>query len=233
MSDVNLTTFLGNRRWNLISHLDGYCVQEDFDSINSSLPRSLQSQFLPHLVATYLFKDCVDRFFTNPFWYVVPRPGIKEGDGEAACFGTQLYELYQNILATNAKDAHLWRLWTTRFCHPATVFGVEMISHRISTVKSICKDVLKQELLQSLLSDPDISAASHGLSWLHRIYNDFAEISVKMSAYLSYVHLDGHRVLVIEHPAVYICGGRKDPNERRLQKKAVVYVEDRDGSSSS
>ena len=84
----------------LISSLDGYCVQEDYDSIYSRLPERAQINFLPTLVALYLFKDCLEKFFSNPFWYIVPRPGMKETDIEKAGFGTQVYNLYSNILAS-------------------------------------------------------------------------------------------------------------------------------------
>ncbi|RAL00132.1 uncharacterized protein BO80DRAFT_465560 [Aspergillus ibericus CBS 121593] len=229
------------QKTDLIRRLDGYCVQEDMDYIYSSLPRSLQGRLLPQLVATYFIKDCVDRFFTNPFWWIVPQPGIQKGDAKP-------------------QDAHLWRLWTTRFAHPWAGFGSEMVSHRISTVNSICADALKQDFLQSLLRDSDPSVISSRDDWLQRIYHHFAEISVKMAAHLSYVQLgtlhdidpyfrrssdnteasyghgkvdklDGHRVLVLEQPAVYIRGGWEDPNGSVIQKKAVVYVEERDDSS--
>ncbi|PWY67964.1 hypothetical protein BO94DRAFT_611734, partial [Aspergillus sclerotioniger CBS 115572] len=245
----------------LIASLDGYCVQEDFDFIYSRLPERLQAHFLPNMVAIYLFKDCVEKFFTNPFWYTVPRPGMKKADLEKAGFGTQVYNIYKNILADNPRNAHLWRVWTTRFSHPSTELGTETVSHRISTANALCTEVWNKDLLQSLTRTLGGSAVSDGFSWLQRIYNDFATAAVTMSAHLSYVHfgtledpsplfsrssndteasgdhvtgenLDGHRILVLEHPAVYICGGWDNPNERRLQKKAVVQISERKESSS-
>lgn len=54
----------------VITSLDGYIVQEDFDSIHARLHPEMQCQFLMALTETFLNKTAIDTFFRNPFWYV-------------------------------------------------------------------------------------------------------------------------------------------------------------------
>lgn len=88
----------------LISSLDGYCIQNDFDTIVSRLPRESQNDCLTHLVHLLLVKECISRFFTNPFWYLVPNPRpVNDGDDKgnlaanASEFGAQILELFERM----------------------------------------------------------------------------------------------------------------------------------------
>ncbi|KAL4944687.1 hypothetical protein BDV06DRAFT_220090 [Aspergillus oleicola] len=58
----------------LVATLDGYCVQEDFDSIVSSLNFVQQQEPAKTLAGTFIIKTVVDKFFEHPFWYVEAIP---------------------------------------------------------------------------------------------------------------------------------------------------------------
>ena len=96
-----------NRKKELVKRLEGYCLRIDLDEIISSLPPEMRTSFVSELVTMFLVKDCVLRFFTNPFCYIVPDPstdtGSPEGiDARMTDFGKQLFIFHQNILQSGS-----------------------------------------------------------------------------------------------------------------------------------
>ncbi|GKZ24933.1 hypothetical protein AbraIFM66951_011790 [Aspergillus brasiliensis] len=175
----------------LISRLDGYCIQDDFDTIMSSLPRRLRNRCLTYLVHLYVAKECLSRLFTNPFWYLVPNPGhgddTEELSTNAPGFGAQLFHLYQRISEADPAAAHLWRLWTTRFSHPKHKLGYDLIAHRDCMANRICQEILGEEPVRSLLRSADKGDLDRALVNLQKIFRSAAELSVKFSCHRSYV----------------------------------------------
>lgn len=66
----DITALIKQQKEQVITSLDGYIVQEDFDSIHARLHPEMQSRFLMALTETFLNKTVIDTFFRNPFWYV-------------------------------------------------------------------------------------------------------------------------------------------------------------------
>ncbi|CAK96526.1 NADH:flavin oxidoreductase / NADH oxidase family protein [Aspergillus niger] len=197
----------------LVSSLDGYCIQNNFDTIVSSLPRSLHNMCLTQLVYLLLVKECISRFFTNPFWYLVPDPergGDADDKGKlptnAPVFGAQIFNLYERMRESDPAAAQLWRLWTTRFSHPDHKFGYDMIAHRDSVADRICEEILGQEPVKSLLRSTDKSVLDRARIDLQKFFRPAAELSVKISCQLQYLEFRFLNTLdpVFHHPSAEI-----------------------------
>ncbi|PYH68028.1 uncharacterized protein BO88DRAFT_416394 [Aspergillus vadensis CBS 113365] len=232
----------------LISSLDGYCIQNDFDTIVSRLPRESQNDCLTHLVHLLLVKECISRFFTNPFWYLVPNPRpVNDGDDKgnlaanASEFGAQILELFERM-----REYHK--------------LGYDMIAHRDSVADKICEEVLGQELVKLLLRSTVKCDLDRAFLDMQKVFRSAAELSVKISCNLERLEFktlnnlghafhhpsaeielaedyggaekehcfDDRQILFLEFPAMYCCGDLKDPFYKGILHKAVVYVEDVD-----
>ncbi|GKZ26518.1 hypothetical protein AbraIFM66951_002599 [Aspergillus brasiliensis] len=182
-----------NWKKNLVKSLDGYCAQIDLDEILGAL--ELGDIFGTEIVTMFLVKDCFERFFLNPFWYIVPHPGEgTEYDEEvlprATRFGTGLYELFKKVnTGGDARGllAQSWRLWTARLCSTngyddQSSFPKSMIARRNLMISAMVKEVMAHELLKPLLKTPsDDEMASHFERRLTGIYQHAAELSLSLS----------------------------------------------------
>lgn len=90
----------------LILSMDGWVVQESFDSIVSRLPRSPRILLLQYFMQILILKDIWRRFWRNPFWYLEPAlaPGSADPDSKnapgfdaVAPFGEDVSRLYQEF----------------------------------------------------------------------------------------------------------------------------------------
>lgn len=66
----DITALTKKQKQQVLASLDGYIIQEDFDSIHARLHPEMQSRFLMTLTEAFLNKTVIDTFFRNPFWYV-------------------------------------------------------------------------------------------------------------------------------------------------------------------
>ncbi|KAL4778491.1 hypothetical protein BJX76DRAFT_343093 [Aspergillus varians] len=66
----------------LIASLDGYCVQEDFDSIVSRLGHDQRKRILATFSMAFLVKTVVENFLQLPFWYaeILPKGQVECDD---------------------------------------------------------------------------------------------------------------------------------------------------------
>ncbi|GKZ34161.1 hypothetical protein AbraIFM66950_004345 [Aspergillus brasiliensis] len=213
----------------LISRLDGYCVQEDFDDIASRLPESARKSFLGKVVQLLLAKECISRFFTNPFWYLVPDPGTEENSNMSTTgFGAQIFTLYENIRASDPSAAHPWRLWTTRFSNPRDEFGKAMSAHRKVMVNKICEEFLDQDLLRSLLKSSDETAFHDALVHLQECFYDAAQTSVVISSNLGYLELatlDSLGPVYSSDKMTLAPFWDPDTSEKRLNGSRILFID--------
>ncbi|GKZ24934.1 hypothetical protein AbraIFM66951_011791 [Aspergillus brasiliensis] len=200
----------------IVSRLDGYCVQEDFDDITSSLPESARKSFLGKMVQLLLAKECISRFFTNPFWYLVPDPGTEENPKmDTTGFGAQVFTLYENIRAYQDLLRSLLKSSDETAFHDALVHLQECFYDAAQTSVVISSNLGYLELAT--------------LDSLGRVYSsDKMALAPYWDPDTSEKRLNGSRILFIDFPAVYTCDGRKDSSNRMLARPAVVYVEDND-----
>lgn len=78
----------------IISSLDGYCVQEDFDTLVSRVPYFMRDQIPAILAKLFLVKHVITQFLENPFWYLSASPedhdDSEESEQKDAIFRTEL-----------------------------------------------------------------------------------------------------------------------------------------------
>ncbi|KAL2849379.1 hypothetical protein BJX68DRAFT_267231 [Aspergillus pseudodeflectus] len=144
----------------LVSRLDGYCVQEDLDSIISCLREDDRAWFPKCLVAAFLMKTAVDTFFRHPFWYIEPLPKGQEfftGDAEwqgVSPQGVVLEELLAQFKQVNIQFARIWRALTTRLCnqkyYPAD-YEKTLRARRRARCQSLAKEILADKVFSYLM----------------------------------------------------------------------------------
>ncbi|GKZ79215.1 hypothetical protein AnigIFM56816_003099 [Aspergillus niger] len=176
----------------LVTSLDGYCAQVEMSEILSGV--KLGPVFGFELVTMFLVKDCLGRFFRNPFWYIAPHPGQgteydEEILPEATHCGAVLFELLKDFDndGQRALLAQSWRLWTARLCNKKVMdrpndFAERMMSRRKLMVEAMVAQVLDHELLKPLLRPcADGKKAEISKRILDAAYLKAAELSVKLS----------------------------------------------------
>ncbi|PYI09269.1 hypothetical protein BO78DRAFT_438744 [Aspergillus sclerotiicarbonarius CBS 121057] len=175
----------------LVRSLDGFCIQVDLDEIISSLPSNLKHKFTGDLVTLFLFSDCFSRFFTNPYWYMMPDPTIgthEQIEPSPTHFGQQLYDFHNTFGHTRQRFIQPWRSWTARLCNPAREvnndFTDQTVARRELIVDGMFKQVLATEFLQPLFAAPKAE------NWietreqeLKRLYHEAAQLSVDVSTH--------------------------------------------------
>ena len=86
----------------LISNMEGYVLQDDFDKIVSQLPPNIRCGILKYFAGIIVVKEIFDLFFPNPFWYLEwpdnQSPNDGKGSGVETPFGAQLNHLYDLFL---------------------------------------------------------------------------------------------------------------------------------------
>lgn len=85
----------------IISSLDGYCVQEDFDTLVSRFPYFMRDQIPAIFAKIFLVKHFFTQCFENPFWYLSASPedhdDSEESEQKDSIFRTELACLYKRF----------------------------------------------------------------------------------------------------------------------------------------
>ncbi|KAJ5719760.1 hypothetical protein N7493_007338 [Penicillium malachiteum] len=112
----------------IISSLEGWIVQDDFDKTVARFPPAIRYRVLAFFAAMRIFKDGLRLFFQNPFWYFQTDGEFENDDDEShieSAFGAQLNTLYQQF---NIGDfpfhhllAHHWRAQTVRLANSRSI----------------------------------------------------------------------------------------------------------------
>ncbi|KAJ0416891.1 hypothetical protein BJY00DRAFT_316448 [Aspergillus carlsbadensis] len=144
----------------LVSRLDGYCVQEDFDSIVSRLRHNDRSWFPKYVTTAFLMKTAVETFFCHPFWYVEPLPKGQEAftsDAEwqgVSPHGVVLEELFAQFGKVNIQFARIWRALAARLCnqkqYPAD-YEKTLRARRLARCQSLAKEILADKVFSCLM----------------------------------------------------------------------------------
>lgn len=80
----------------IIASLDGFCVQEDWDKIHSSLPPAARSVFGKVLLEAMLNQFIYKKFATSPFWFMDAKMDATDQPGDAN-FIRRLDYIYQRF----------------------------------------------------------------------------------------------------------------------------------------
>ncbi|XRM45387.1 hypothetical protein ABZX51_008484 [Aspergillus tubingensis] len=88
----------------IIASLDGFCVQEDWDKIRSSLPPAARSVFGKVLLETMLNQFIYKKFATSPFWFMDAKVDATDQPGDANFIKRLdfIYQGFKKMLPTNA-----------------------------------------------------------------------------------------------------------------------------------
>ncbi|KAL2829763.1 hypothetical protein BDW59DRAFT_158936 [Aspergillus cavernicola] len=150
----------------LVRSLDGYCVQEDFDSIISRLSSYHQKMILSTFTSAFLVKTAIGKFFQHPFWYV-EIPSQRETREEApwlgvSYYGTVLEEISSRFEEVNPVFGRIWRSLTTRLCTSLNYdqakdrsFGEALQALRHARCRSLASEILADKIFQCLLKPTD------------------------------------------------------------------------------
>ncbi|KAJ5715242.1 uncharacterized protein N7483_012423 [Penicillium malachiteum] len=104
----------------IISSLEGWIVQDDFDKTASQFPPAIRYRILPLFASMRILKDGLRIFFENPFWYL-QTDGEYENDNDEtkveSAFGAQINTLYQQFTIVDEQLANHWRAQTSRLAN--------------------------------------------------------------------------------------------------------------------
>lgn len=176
-----ITALTKEQKERVITSLDGYIVQEDFDSIHGRLHPDMQARFLETLTEAFLNKTVIDLVFRNPFWYVDEDCQVDDNHEGVTWDGIsplgeklgKLHERFQqgappipcppalhaNInLKVENEYAQVWRSVTTRLCNSTRMgqtrnfnFGKATQARRNAKCEVLARSLLENETLLCLL----------------------------------------------------------------------------------
>ncbi|CEN60439.1 hypothetical protein ASPCAL02879 [Aspergillus calidoustus] len=170
----------------LVASLDGYIVQEDFDSIISRLSHRDCSGFPDRLATAFLMKRVIKEFFQHPFWYVEVLLEGREISGDAewqgvSPYGVVLEDLFAQFQTVNIQYARIWRSLTTRLCNqkdrPAD-YEKNLRARRWARCRSLAQQLLVDNVFKHLLKPTTDLAARENL--LARELGQISDIAANM-----------------------------------------------------
>ncbi|GCB19090.1 hypothetical protein AAWM_01975 [Aspergillus awamori] len=145
----------------IIASLDGFCVQEDWDKIHSSLPPAARSVFGKVLLEAMLNQFIYKKFATSPFWFMDAKMDATDQPGDANFIRRldYIYQRFREILPTNAA---WWKSTLVSICTAEVQFvggprysalGQPMHERRKALVKSYEEELWECRLFRLLLKD--------------------------------------------------------------------------------
>ncbi|PYH70748.1 uncharacterized protein BO88DRAFT_452271 [Aspergillus vadensis CBS 113365] len=99
----------------IIESLDGFCVQDDWDSIYSSLPPGGRADFGVVLLETMMNKFIYDKFAASTFWFMDAKMDAADQEGDDN-FCKRLDYVYERFKETLPKDAAWWKSTLVSVC---------------------------------------------------------------------------------------------------------------------
>ncbi|PWY74984.1 hypothetical protein BO83DRAFT_444121 [Aspergillus eucalypticola CBS 122712] len=170
-----------DEKQNIINSLDGYCVQEDWDSIHPLLPPGTRANMGPVLGATMLYQFIFSKLIDSPFWFLDGKISPTDVDGDPQ-FHLRLQYLYERIREASVYKAAWWKSVTIGECNARSAFDNNPANtglaqgtavQRKATVESLTDELLGcrvfQLLLRPLEYKEDVSLRHEQL---HRILHD-------------------------------------------------------------
>ncbi|KAI2995947.1 hypothetical protein CBS147346_9667 [Aspergillus niger] len=165
----------------IITSLDGYCVQEDWDSIHSLLPPGTREHMGPVLGATMLYQFIFSKLIDSPFWFLDGKISPTDADGDPQ-FHLRLQYLYERIREASVYKAAWWKSVTIGECNARSAFDNNPANtglaqgtavQRKAMVKSLTDELLGRRVFQLLLRPLEYKEdVSLRHEQLHRILQD-------------------------------------------------------------
>ncbi|PKY00052.1 hypothetical protein P168DRAFT_293689 [Aspergillus campestris IBT 28561] len=150
----------------LIASLDGYCLQEDYDSLLSRISPSVHEHVPYMLLTAYVNKFIVENILGRPFGYMTTRPDPADRDESAldndTVLANELHRLWGIFSKVDLGYAHVWRTITIRLANVINfaqgrnvTFGTQMREHRKVASKAFASSLLADPILRLLLREPN------------------------------------------------------------------------------
>ncbi|CAI7630149.1 unnamed protein product [Penicillium glandicola] len=148
----------------VIASLEGWIVQDDFDTTVSRLPPNIRYNILGNLASMMILKDCLRLFWSNPFWYLDVDGEFSNSEDVEAPFGTHLNTLYKEFLKADVQLAHHWRAQTTclanvrhngLFTRPDPAFGIANEALQRAKAYRFAAAKLEDKAFRCLVKDED------------------------------------------------------------------------------
>ncbi|GKZ22321.1 hypothetical protein AbraIFM66951_007954 [Aspergillus brasiliensis] len=145
----------------IIASLDGYCVQDDWDSIRRNLPPAARVNFAFILVETMLNQFICAKFIDSPFWFLDGKTKATDSDTQSD-FHKRFQYVYEKLLSVSRDNAAWWKSIIVGKLNdepcvfnnlPPTPVGRTTIQHRKTLVKAYTDELMRSRLLKLLLRD--------------------------------------------------------------------------------
>ncbi|GKZ21970.1 hypothetical protein AbraIFM66951_007262 [Aspergillus brasiliensis] len=172
----------------IITSLDGYCVQEDWDSITPLLPPGTRANMGPVLGNTMLYQFIFAKLIDTPFWFLDGKKGPTDVDGDPE-FHLRLQYLYERLREASAYKAVWWKSVTIGESNahsgfdgiPArTVLAQGTAAQRTAMVKSLTDELLGRRVFQLLLRPLD---SEKDVASRHKQLQELVQEAVDITVY--------------------------------------------------
>ncbi|OJZ82475.1 hypothetical protein ASPFODRAFT_64494 [Aspergillus luchuensis CBS 106.47] len=166
----------------IIESLDGYCVQEDWNTIHALLPPATQEHMGPVLAATMLYQYIFTKFIDSPFWFVDGKISPTDAKGDSQ-FHQRLQYFYDRFRETDAFNAAWWKSITVTEANSCSMSNIcktklskDTNARRPIILKDLTEELLERRVLQLLLSPlQDEAKITQRNSALHAILESAAD----------------------------------------------------------
>ncbi|GLA38146.1 hypothetical protein AnigIFM63309_005152 [Aspergillus niger] len=142
----------------IVASLDGYCVQEDWDTIHALLPPATQEHMGPVLAETMLWQYICNKFIDTPFWFVDGKISPTDANGDPQ-FHQRLQYFYDRFRESDALNAAWWKSITVTEANarsiidkPSTELSKDTNARRPIILKDLTEELLERQVFQLLLS---------------------------------------------------------------------------------
>ncbi|PYI00333.1 hypothetical protein BO78DRAFT_465406 [Aspergillus sclerotiicarbonarius CBS 121057] len=167
----------------IIASLDGYCVQEDWESIQARLPPPARANMGAFLAETMLYQHLFAKFIDSPFWFLDGRTSATMPE-EDLDFHRKFQYLYERLRQGSAYSAAWWKSATIANCnamsgtvrvHGRSELARSTTARRGRMVKLFTDELLGRRLFQLLLKPKSPAEVAIREEQLHDLLDQAAE----------------------------------------------------------
>ncbi|RAK99424.1 uncharacterized protein BO80DRAFT_358996 [Aspergillus ibericus CBS 121593] len=145
----------------IIASLNGFCVQEGWDSIHRRLPPTARIEMAKVVAETMINQFICTKFLDNSFWFMDAKLHATDRNGDAH-FPQRFQYLYERLKAVEPMDAAWLKTLTVQKCNELSFFGSpppptqlarHTAAHRTALLRSYGNELLERRVFQLLLKD--------------------------------------------------------------------------------
>ncbi|KAH8424045.1 uncharacterized protein LDX57_001801 [Aspergillus melleus] len=223
----------------IISHLDGFCVQDTWDDFVERAPAMKDGLVAEVLLTALVYQDLHVRMIEHPFWYLDGKGAQDQAEDDT--FGERLEYLYERFLETTNLTFGRYNQGRREAAAARLAKDLLLSGPVLSLLKTPASDEVEKKRREELVAI--YTRASHAalsndqcsgqteFSRLADIGPTYHSSSDELSAHEYHgvgsgdTKLDGHRILLVFRPAMRHKLNQQSP-EPVIWLPAVVLVED-------